>query len=281
MNADPLAEWLVNLDDENYIMRESEKVFVQFFRQISVEAWIKLFLKYPAFLFESTFTHIGQLGQPDSVKHLLEIMRALHTSDNLYKPFLQAQTAKLPSYLEKLNLTAISSKAAAKAIVRDSLYLSESQPVEASWISQMAKALTRRLDRTFVNDVLVAVLLEQKKEYSLRDHILKIAVNDLKKRVVNKPSPPADWSRDVPASTGRDSKIWKILTDFLLSPTEQIFDYRKPQADRSDMEAAIRSVTIDLKMETIRKGSPHTLRITKRKLRMKRSLPIGKKMPIC
>ena len=29
------------------------------------------------------------------------------------------------------------------------------------------------------------------------------------------------------------------------------------------MESAIRNVTIDLDLETIRKGSPHTLRLTK------------------
>lgn len=35
------------------------------------------------------------------------------------------------------------------------------------------------------------------------------------------------------------------------------------KADRERMEQAIRGETIDLSMETIRKGSPHTLRLTK------------------
>jgi hypothetical protein len=43
----------------------------------------------------------------------------------------------------------------------------------------------------------------------------------------------------------------------------KIFDYRKNQNERNEMEKAITHVTIDLKTETIRKGSPHTLRITK------------------
>ena len=38
------------------------------------------------------------------------------------------------------------------------------------------------------------------------------------------------------------------------------------------MEYAIKSVTIDLKMETIRKGSPHTLRLTKTQAAYERSL---------
>jgi hypothetical protein len=46
-------------------------------------------------------------------------------------------------------------------------------------------------------------------------------------------------------------------------PTLQVFDYQALQAKRTEMEHAIRNVTIDIKMETIRKGSPHSLRLTK------------------
>ena len=38
---------------------------------------------------------------------------------------------------------------------------------------------------------------------------------------------------------------------------ESVFDYRKNQNEHSELENEINHVTIDLKMETIRKGSPH------------------------
>jgi hypothetical protein len=81
-------------------------------------------------------------------------------------------------------------------------------------------------------------------------------------RVNNKPQPPTDWSGQVPVTTG-DKKQWQALKEFLESPHQQVFDYREKQQQRNEMEHAISHVVIDLRTETIRKGSPHTLRITK------------------
>lgn len=53
----------------------------------------------------------------------------------------------------------------------------------------------------------------------------------------------------------------KLLETFILSPDEQFFDYRQYQAEKSDMESVITNVKIDLRTETINKGSSHTLRI--------------------
>ncbi|MBK8568306.1 MAG: hypothetical protein IPN76_34615 [Saprospiraceae bacterium] len=40
-------------------------------------------------------------------------------------------------------------------------------------------------------------------------------------------------------------------------------EYRKSEAYRHAMSDAIRRVTIDLSMETVKKGSPYTLKLTK------------------
>ena len=65
---------------------------------------------------------------------------------------------------------------------------------------------------------------------------------------------------------------WGILKLFLESPSQEVFEYRKTQKERSEMESAIKNVTIDLKMETIKKGSPHLLLITKTQDEYKRKL---------
>ncbi|MBK7636043.1 MAG: hypothetical protein IPJ13_18530 [Saprospiraceae bacterium] len=47
------------------------------------------------------------------------------------------------------------------------------------------------------------------------------------------------------------------------SPTTQVLEYRRVQKERDDMEYTIRNSDADLKTETIKKGSPYTLLITK------------------
>ena len=63
-----------------------------------------------------------------------------------------------------------------------------------------------------------------------------------------------------------------MLSSFLLSPTEYIYEYRKKEGERRIVEGAIQSVTIDLETETVRKGTPHTLVIKKNKAAYKKKL---------
>ncbi len=69
-----------------------------------------------------------------------------------------------------------------------------------------------------------------------------------------------------------NKEIWEILHPFLSSPTQQVFEYRKSEQYRSEMERAIRYQEMDLKMETIKKGTPHTLKITKTQAAYERAL---------
>jgi len=64
-------------------------------------------------------------------------------------------------------------------------------------------------------------------------------------------------------NTKTDKEIWSLLTPFLESPDTIVFEYKKGEAYRSLMQVAIRNASIDLKTETIKKGSPHVLKITK------------------
>jgi hypothetical protein len=73
---------------------------------------------------------------------------------------------------------------------------------------------------------------------------------------------------DAPRYAGQ----WKLLAEFLQSPVLQVYDYRKNQQERDLLENAIRHVDIDLATETIKKGSPHTLRLTKTQATYQRQL---------
>lgn len=92
--------------------------------------------------------------------------------------------------------------------------------------------------------------------------MLSFAVENLKDRVDCKPQPAGNWSRAVPV-VPKNTKIRKLLEAFLLSPVDQVFDFRRNQEERTEIEAAILGCGLDLRFETIKKGSPHTLRIFK------------------
>ena len=53
------------------------------------------------------------------------------------------------------------------------------------------------------------------------------------------------------------------MKSFINSPLEDVYEYRKKQVERDQLESLIHNVVIDLKTETIKKGPPHTLRISK------------------
>ena len=142
------------------------------------------------------------------------------------------------------------------------LELEREFPQSSSWVTEMTNLITTYKQRNYINDVLVAEILINKQKTSLSLSVMKVCEEDLQHRVNNKPQYPENWTRALP-DTKSNTKQWAILASFLQSPTEMVFDFRKNQSERSMLENAILSVRIDLKIETLRKGSPHTLRITK------------------
>ena len=64
------------------------------------------------------------------------------------------------------------------------------------------------------------------------------------------------------------------------SPAQPVFDYKHSLALRKDMENTIKHSTVDVRMETIRKGSPHTLRLIKTQDAYERELAKWK-MDVC
>ncbi|HEY5462055.1 MAG TPA: hypothetical protein VIJ95_02270 [Hanamia sp.] len=142
---------------------------------------------------------------------------------------------------------------------------------DEAWINTITETLTRNQARNYINHVMIPELLELPERRALANKILLTCRQYLQVRVNNKPQPPADWSRQVPDAAG-DKKQWQLLKAFLESPVEQIFDYRKNQSERNGMKYTIGRVVIDLKTETIKKGSPHTLRIIKTQAEYKRKM---------
>jgi len=204
-------------------------------------------------------------------EQLLDLLNVMLNTKTL--PHLAIlQIRKIPIYFEdilkKINEnTILLNKPAVQNLFAIDYQSSQSE----DWIHRIADLLVKSTNRNYLNDVLLSTLLET----SSRTTLIVKTLNNCKtyyQEIANmKPLVPINWTRQMPTSTYH-KREWEILKLFLESHSQEFFEYRKPQKDRTDLENAIRSVTIDLKMETIKKGSPHTLLIIKTQDEYKRKL---------
>lgn len=278
-----VADWLTNRNDERYFADTGSELLQQHFVKMDIVHLARLADTYPA-SFTKIITDLvastdGAKNEPDETfddingldddhlevsvfDHYISLLDALAPNPKL-NSWVATQTATLPGLLAALIENGSQQKAVVKKETwRKQLSLEGKLPQSQAWINEMANLITSYKQRNYINDVLVAEIRMLKQKTPLADTVLRICREDLQQRVNNKPQPPANWSRALPG-TKSNAKQWAILTAFLQSPQETFFDFRRNQIERSEMEHAIKKVTIDLKMETIRKGSPHTLRITK------------------
>lgn len=258
----PIVEWLIHRDDEHYFIDTGINLIQQHFVKMDVASLAKLADTYPG-SFSKVMTKI-MAGQPEVpvFEHFLSLLNVLPPNPELDIWKLQ-QLKALPRLLASL----IEKGSPQKPIIntkiwRHILELEEKLPESPRWVEEMANLITTCRQRKYINKVLMVEILGLKHSTPLSEAVLKICKQDLQQRVNNKPQPPANWSRALPDTKGY-AQQWAILASFLQSPNQSVFDYSAKQADRSAMEHAIKDVTIDLTMQTIRKGSPHTLRITK------------------
>jgi len=269
----PVTTALIKLDDAAFLRNNCVDLLTNQFGQIEVAQWVKLLAHYPPEIFNATFQKVGKKEEVEITKHLLAILEQLTTSDasNLMK-FALSQIQLLPTYLAKTPLHQIREKYSYNdslkdnitAIIEKTIDLSFHNEIDTKWVNKLAQSLTENLERDYANEVLVAILLKNKYlNNGLTKSLYEILGKDLTKRTNIKPTPPKTWARKVPKTESYYQDELEQIRPFLESPSQQVFDYRKRESDRKQMTRAIKSVTIDLKMETIRRGSPHTLRLIK------------------
>jgi len=255
-----IANWIINRNDKEFFFKLDKELCKTYFVKIDADHWLKLV----DFLGENGTENIidrfiREITYP-VVARLLSVLCKLHESGK-YNAFTVSQTDKLQDYLSDL-LEKEKEFTPSASVLQDIFRIENSIPQSEAWCQRIAEILTATKLRKYINQVLVPQLLQQKDRTPLISNLLLACERYLQEKADNKPQPPADWRREMP-NTREHKKQWAILSGFLASPIEQVFDYRAVQAERNEMEAAINRATIDLKMETIRKGSPHTLRITK------------------
>jgi hypothetical protein len=254
---DAIVDFLIVLNVVNFVNQNAKNVLINYFSNIATDKWVELLTHFSTVPFDEVIVDDAILTNLKNLNHLLTILNKTQFSKVSEKVL-----EKLPNSLAGFNFLEYKNTDF-KSLLTNCIQISQHKEKNTEWIAIVAQCFTKRLDRDFVNDYLIATILDNNlNPTALGKSILIIAKEHLENRVANKPQIPENWSRAVPNSHSY-TKVWAILKVFLQSPTEQIFDFKSLQANRIEMESAIANVTIDLDKETIRKGSPHTLRLTK------------------
>lgn len=262
VNYNAIAGWILTRKDTHFFLKLEDRLRQHYFTKIDVAHWVKLAGFLPLAMTEKVFAWVTENISLPVLAQLLAILKALADTGKL-PGLVTAQMKKLPQYVAALPIgTKNAQMPATVPALQHLFWLEKKVPVDEAWVTRMAEALTRYNERGYIKDVLAPPLLSLTETTALAAQLLLFCRRYLQERVNQQPQPPANWSREVPASKYYH-KQWQLLQDFLESPDQNVFDYRKVQKERSEMEDAIRSVEIDLRMETIKKGTPHTLRITK------------------
>jgi len=268
-----LAKVLIKIKYAAFLKTHFDKL-IKNFHKIDSTYWADLLKNYPTKLFDEVFETVGTEGDLNKLEHLLKTLQTFEQSnDKHFKSFLKKQIQHLPNYL---NHTALPKKPQAYEyssitsahqnttthILEMMLEFSESQ--KKKWTQETFEALTKKLPRPYVNEMLVPIVLKPRNtQTKLVEKLYKCCVQELKDRTAEKPQPLPDWERPIPQGDSYDKSVWKILTPFLQSKTKEYFDYQAVLKVRKNMMSVVNYATVDLRMETIKQGSPHTLRLIK------------------
>lgn len=266
-----LVDWLIGINDASCFDKIGNRLLQAHFLKIDTAQWAKLADFYPTSCLEKLLQQIAQQGHVPVIAHLLAILQALPTK-SACSNLVDLQMRELPGYFSLLASTQGNNKPLITAQTLCAILNLESRlPQNQEWVKTMASKLNACNERSYVNTVLAREIISLNSETALAYELLVTCRDDLQYRVNNKPQPPADWSRPVPDSP-KYAGQWKLLAEFLQSPVLKVYDYRKNQQERDLMEHAIRHIDIDLSTETIKKGSPYTLRIIKTQAAYQRQL---------
>ncbi|MFT6321709.1 MAG: hypothetical protein ACJAT4_002639 [Granulosicoccus sp.] len=270
---------LIKLNDEKFIQENGTHFLVAIFKLIKVENWVSLFQYFSPDLFTPIFSKAATTDKSSVTLHLMLIMKALDKLKNVaIDTFVLYHLEQLPQYLSNLKLFKTQNdtysyyspnepdfEKTSKTIIQLILDLSKHKNEDKKWIKNVHQQITKELTRPFVNEILTPSLLSKKNQDKHLNNSLYLTVTeDFISRTTTKPTPPKTWERAFPKKfNSHHQKEWNALRSFLASPTKKVFNYTQNQSERDSMTSAIRNVTIDLAMTTIKKGRPYTLRITK------------------
>jgi len=130
-----------------------------------------------------------------------------------------------------------------------------------------------------LREVLAPALLEKthsawfQKENSLAPAVLAAAIERLATETAQPIEPYPDWRRPTSQHTS-GAPLIQALLQFMADPAAERHEIRRAQAERSTVENYVQRHQLDLDLETVRKGTPHTLVCRKNSQSYERALKL-------
>lgn len=253
----PIIDWVIQFDETSLLFEIQRPKLLYYFVKIHAEKWLQLCHVVSTDKIALLLELMSREMAIQPFEKLLTFLSLLIQDKGLAK-LSEVQIEKIPQYILELykNNPERLHKCALEALFK----IEDSYPLSDEQIIHWTEALMLNPDRTNIIKIMVPVITSTDSE--LARQLLHRIKSYLQNLVENKPEPPRNWSRSVPNTISfRD--VWSELQAFLESPTQDVLDIRKAQRYRDHIENAIRNATVDLTTETIRRGSPHTLRLYK------------------
>lgn len=258
-NFNVIIDWFISQEAQNFLVMISPARLQFFFEKIDVAEWLRLFRFLPEKDTRRVLDQISTKINKTVLEKWLPTIERMSRDEKL-NPLAEEKIKQLPElisdYFMKYEI-GISSPA-----LSDLFRLARTSPATEEWTTKMVGAVSGHFDRKYVYQILQDHLLSTGETSDLSEKLLHACSAFLERRISQKPQPPADWSRPVPNSRFYADQI-EILREFLESPVEIVFYFKSRKDERKFMERVVKEVLTDLKTHTIRKGSPHTLCITK------------------
>ncbi len=261
-NFNAIAEWLILHNDQQFLLRLETSILKSYFVKIDASYWIDLIEFLGPENTNRIFNRVGDDISLPVLGKMLSILR-LQLSGDKENALTSTLINKIPEYFSVLLLSENEKDfPPTESILSDLFAIEKKIPQNEEWINKLAGIITSYQKRDYINRVLIPAFTADLPLSSLQRKAMASCEQQLQLKADNEPLPPVDWSREFPEKSQFATTL-QILKDFIESPFQSAMDFRKNQRERENLEYAINKSGVDLTTETIRKGSPHTLRITK------------------
>lgn len=257
-----VVDWFVKLNNESLFNGFGLTLLEKCFNMIDASRWTEVLRIYGMKSFEKLIALVSADIDKHKLAAILKILQ-FYKEEETFREIGRKIFSALPNYLIKINEHLKPGKQIFKEqTLRNLLEIEGYYSQTDSWVEEVSNLIFLKADRDYVNNVLAKTLLDLTSVGILGVSLLRLVKNDLFSRVNHKPQPFNNFTRAMPDKKSY-KRIWDVLEDFMISPIESVFDYRKAEFERRIMEDEITNSGVDLVFETIKKGSPYTLRINK------------------
>jgi len=240
-------------------------ILINKFEQITTENWIELLAELPVqnkneIISEALERKKGNVAE----KFLAILLLSLQNQHTIGGEFLAHHLKTLiVTYSTIFDITSRTetNQTKSKIVEQTIVILSalKSDELEVAFFNEIIP----NVNRNFMHNIAATALLNLKEnKFNVSKKLAGICLKKLEEIISNKPYPPEDWTRATPKED-KKGEIWDFLIPFLKSSTFEKAEYKKAHAYRQEMENEIRNANLDLHTQTLKKGIPHTLLISK------------------